>query len=102
MLTPHGLQKVDGTWRQSGDWASLQPQRVRVIKPILYAYCQECTTISIKVNTYAESFPEPIELKAEAELKIEKQVVTLMELVPSWEAIVGGQEAGEVQPRSLL
>lgn len=78
------LLKTDKGWRLSFDWDAIQPQRTRLIKPILYFSTSETATLSIQAKIFADSFPEPLLLNAEMIIKIEEKEAPIDEIFPNW------------------
>lgn len=83
-----GLQNVDGGWRLSIEWEAIQPQRTRLIRPVLYVYAQEPAEISIFARVFGDSFPEPLTLKASVSIQVKEKEVGLEDLVPEWERLL--------------
>ena len=53
---PDKLQTMDGGWRLSIEWEAIQPQRTRLIKPLLFVYPQESANLSISAKVFGNSF----------------------------------------------
>jgi len=87
------LQNSDEGWILSFAWEALQPQRIRLIKPVLYVYAPESATLSIRANIYADSFPEPFILEADAMIKVNQKKIPLQKLVPGWEKLIEEMES---------
>ena len=102
------LQRTDGGWRLSFAWEALQPQRIRLIMPVLYLYSAESAELSISAKVFADSFPEPLLLQANVSVEAKQTSVSLENLLPNWEKILRESEvenAGvgtSVFARSLL
>ncbi len=79
------LQRVGDCWSLSCEWESLQPQRKRLIEPILYIQVEESTKLNIEAKIFSDSFSEPLLLKAEAHIQVVEKQVDLEELIPDWE-----------------
>jgi hypothetical protein len=86
------LQHANGGWRLSFEWDALQPQRVRLVKPVLYLYSPEPARMSIKVKIFAESFPGPVSLEANVILEPTQVSVALADLLPNWKEIISRAE----------
>lgn len=87
------LQRIDGSWRLSFEWEALQPQRTRVIKPVLYVDAQESTKLIISARVYADSFPEPFSFRVDAEVGVRHGAVSIDELVPNWKELLKSEES---------
>jgi hypothetical protein len=74
------FQKTDKGWRLTFEWEALQPQRIRLITPVLCTYNPESTTISYKAKVFADSFPEPLDLKADVNIDVTQKLLGLEEL----------------------
>jgi hypothetical protein len=79
------IQATDRGWRLSFEWEAIQPQRVRLIKPIFYVYSPESAKLSFKARIFADSFPEPFILVASATIEVKQSTVDLVDLMPDWE-----------------
>jgi hypothetical protein len=82
------LQKTDLGWRLSFEWEALQPQRVRLIKPVLYAYSPESSKISISAKVFTDSLPEPNKLSAEIDIDVIREGKSFAEVVPKWRDVL--------------
>lgn len=78
------LQELDGGWKLAVEWDAIQPQRTRIVKPILYAYATESAQLAISATVYGDSFAEPIILTAGARIDVRDKDVELEELLPHW------------------
>lgn len=81
------LQNSSEGWTLSFEWEALQPQRIRLIKPVLYVYAPESSNLSIRANIYADSFAEPFVLEADAIIKVNQKEIPLQKLLPGWEKL---------------
>jgi hypothetical protein len=82
------LQKTNGGWGLSFEWEALQPQRIRLIKPVLYLYCPESAKLSISAKVFADSFPEHLVLEATVSVEAKQSFISLTNLLPDWDKIV--------------
>jgi len=80
------LQRTNVGWRLSFEWEALQPQRIRLVKPVVYAYSPTSTHLAVRARIFADSFPEPIELAAQMNIKVEQSSASLNDLLPRWRA----------------
>ncbi len=87
------LQYSNEGWSLSFEWEALQPQRIRLIRPVLYVYSPESATLSIRANIYADSFPEPFILEADAMIKVNQKAIPLKKLVPDYEKLLKEMES---------
>ncbi len=89
---PDLLQKTESGWRVVFEWDALQPQRVRLVRPILYAYTKEPTSITISARVFSENLREPQTLRAELEIATERTSANLSDTFPDWENILEEDE----------
>ena len=71
-------------WKLAFEWDALQPRRTRLIVPLIYVYCPESAVLTFEARVFADSFPEPISVQAQAEIVVTKTLWELDELVPKW------------------
>lgn len=82
------LQKTDKGWTLSAEWEAIQPQRIRLLKPLLYIYAPENTTISISVKILADSFPQPYEATLKMNVSVNNREVKLENILPEWKELL--------------
>jgi hypothetical protein len=82
------LQRIDRGWRLSFEWEALQPQRIRLIKPVLYVYSPVSTKLSIRAKMFADSFPEPFMLEANVSIEAKQNFIDLTDLLPNWKKLL--------------
>lgn len=82
------LQSVDGVWQLSFEWEALQPQRARLIKPVLYIHSPSTAKVSVRAKVFADSFPAPLIVSAELEITVQRSPVKLSEFLPDYEKIL--------------
>ncbi len=82
------LQSFEQSWRISFEWEALQPQRIRLIKPVLYVYSQESANLSIKAKVFADSFPKPFVLEADVSIEAKQSSAELEDILPDWESFL--------------
>jgi hypothetical protein len=63
---------------------ALQPQRIRLIKPVLYVYSPESAKLSIRAKVFADSFPEPFVLEANVSIEAKQSCTDLTDVLPNW------------------
>lgn len=78
------LQETEKGWKLTFDWEALQPQRTRVIKPILHFSSKGSAQLSVKAKIFADSFPEPMLLDACMDITINDKDSKLEEVLPDW------------------
>jgi hypothetical protein len=86
----NSFHRTDKGWRVSWEWDAIQPQRVLLIKPILWIYSPEPSQIGIKAKIFADTFAEPLALDVNWEMGPNQIDKTLRELLPDWERLVSG------------
>lgn len=82
------LQHSSEGWRLSFEWEAIQPQRIRLIKPVLYVYAPESATLSIKATIYADSFPEPFIFEGNLKIEVRQKDIPLQKLIPDWKKLL--------------
>jgi hypothetical protein len=82
------FKRIDRGWRLSFEWEALQPQRIRLIKPVLYVYSPESAKLSIKAKVFADSIPEPLVLEANVSIEANQSFTELTELLPDWKKLL--------------
>jgi hypothetical protein len=73
-----------GGWRLSFEWDALQPQRLRLIRPILYVLTFSDCEIGISAKIFSDFSPEPFDLEAKLKLKPRPIPTELGTLIPDW------------------
>jgi hypothetical protein len=81
-LNGQGLSKEEEGWKLSFDLGALQPQRIRLIKPVLFVIPKESTTLDFAAKLFANGFANPLALDAKLEIEVSPMRVTATELVP--------------------
>jgi hypothetical protein len=80
----HKLQRSETGWRTTFEWEALQPQRTRLMHPMLYAFAPETTEVSLRAKLFADIFPAPVELKGIVRVEVVPEITKLDTLVPNW------------------
>lgn len=80
----HKLQQRETGWHTTFEWEALQPQRTRLMHPILYAFAPETTEIRLRAKLFADIFPAPVELKGIISVEVVPEITQLDTLVPNW------------------
>jgi hypothetical protein len=76
------LKTIDKhTWTISCELEGLQPQRTKIIHPVIHASCFHDTTIQITAKIFAGSFAAPISLEAHASIEVDRRQVRFAELL---------------------
>jgi hypothetical protein len=91
-FTEETLQKIDQGWRVSFEWEALQPQRTRLIKPVLYIFTPESAKVTISAKVFADTFPEPFVLEASVSLDVQQTTAKLDDLLPNWNDLLEREE----------
>ena len=93
------LQHPDQGWRLSFEWEALQPQRTRLVKPVLYVHSPESATLSLSAKVFADSFPEPFLLEAEVRIEVKQRDTALNDVLPKWKELI--EEDNSKKSKSL-
>jgi hypothetical protein len=96
------LQKVEHGWRVSFEWEALQPQRVRLIKPLLYLFSPESSQVDINARVFADTFPEPLLLHATVQLDVKQRIAGVNEVLPNWQKLLDREMKKAVSASGLL
>lgn len=87
-FTAEKLQKTEKGWEVSIEWDAIQPQRTRLIKPILYVYSRETAEIELTARVFADSLPEAIVLSAKMNIQVNYKDVDLEDIAPEWRKLL--------------
>jgi hypothetical protein len=90
------LQVIEGGWKFGCEWDALQPQRRRLIKPVVFVYSSKPAKLSIKARVFADAFPKPIVLEATMNLEPTQKVVQLGTWWPEWRKLIEETETPTV------
>jgi len=82
------LHKDGKLWTMTIELDALQAQRVRLIEPVLYIYSPHSGVVHITAKVFADSFPEPFVLTSAVNIQATQRDVTLVDLIPNWEALL--------------
>jgi hypothetical protein len=85
------LQREELGWKLSFEWEALQPQRLRLIKPVLYIYSPESADLSLQAKVFADSLPKPLMLNANIRIDVKQSFLELTTLIPDWEKLTPPQ-----------
>jgi hypothetical protein len=88
-------QDGEQTWQLSFEWEALQPQRTRLVKPLLWVQARETTRLSIAARVYADTFPEPYDFNVVADVRVKHRSMALNDLLPTWRELL---ENGRPKP----
>jgi hypothetical protein len=84
-LTRRELKTIDKrNWSISFEWEGLQPQRTKIIQPVIYGSFFDNSVIHITARIFADSFAEPVSVEAEASIEVDRREVTFVELTSNW------------------
>jgi hypothetical protein len=87
---------TSGGWRLSFEWDALQPQRLRLIRPILYVLTFSDCEMGISAKIFSDFSPEPFDLEAKLKLKPRPIPTELGTLVPDWAERLEKQKRGNL------
>jgi len=79
------LSKEENGWTFAFEWGALQPQRTRLIKPVLSIKAVRDVSIEFAAKVFADSFPKPILLKTSLEIGVNLISVKVADLIPNLE-----------------
>ncbi len=82
------LTTTDRGWKLSFEWEALQPQRIRLVKPVLYVYSPESAKLSLRAKVFANSFPKPFLIEADVSIEVHQSFTDLADLLPNWEKLL--------------
>jgi hypothetical protein len=85
---PDKLQRIGRDWRLTFEWDALQPQRQRLIKPVLHVYSPKTAQLTIKAKVFADTFPEPFLLEAHLSIEAEPVISDLEMVLPDWKQLI--------------
>lgn len=94
-LNEEGLVETDDGWKLSFEWRALQPQLMRFMQPPIFITAQEPSEIKFTAKIFADSFPQPLNLDARIELKVEKYDLKLEQFIPNIDSLLGVEEDPE-------
>lgn len=83
------IHQVGEGWKLLFEWTALQPRRTRMIEPLVYARVAEPTTLRFTARVFADSFAEPVNVHAEAEIDPSIECIDLDQLAPNWRSVLG-------------
>jgi hypothetical protein len=87
------LQKTEGGWKISVEWEAIQPQRVRLLKPVLHLFARESASVVLRCRIFADSFGEPYEIRLGMKVVVQPRELELTEILPNWKEIVERETA---------
>jgi hypothetical protein len=79
-----GLTREGDGWSVRSELGTLQPQRIRILKPI-FAIATESAVLTLSAKIYADGLAQPISLAATLALVAESIDARVEELVPDLE-----------------
>lgn len=83
-----GFRQTDGGWRLTFEWAALQPNRRRLVAPVLFVKTRTSGSVAFKARVYADSLPEPVVLEAKLDVLVQQKKVAAKELFAGLESRV--------------
>jgi hypothetical protein len=87
-LSRKELKPIDKhNWSIPFELEGLQPQRAKLIQPVVYASCFHNTVMRISAKIFADSFAEPISVEAVANIEVERREVTVADLLSDWRSM---------------
>ena len=74
-------------WGQAGLAKSpaLQPQRIRLVAPVLFLKAQSNGTVKFAAKVFADSLPEPLSLEVQVDVVVTHRKVKVRDLVKNAE-----------------
>jgi hypothetical protein len=78
------LRQGHDSWSFAFEWSAMQPQRIRLIKPLVFVTTRQPATIEFNANVYADGFPQPVKLDATLRIDVEEQECKLADLMPEY------------------
>lgn len=87
VLTKEKLRRGVAGWNFSFEWVALQPQRVRIIQPPLFVNTTSTAEVEFTAKVFADSFPQPVSLRAVMLIQAQPKIIKLDELIPNLDEI---------------
>ena len=94
-LTEEGLVETDDGWKLSFEWRALQPHLTRFMQPPIFITAQESSKIKFTAKIFADSFPQPLNLDARIEIKVEEYNLKLEDFIPNIDSLLGVEKDPE-------
>lgn len=85
-LRSSGLVKLDEKWKLSFECGSIQPDRVRLVEPILFITAESSGVIDIETTVYADSFPTPVKCFAQFEVALKDTPMSVRDVMKDCDA----------------
>jgi len=76
------LQRVGNTWKLLLEWDAIQPQRVRMIKPLRHALPRGTGSLDIHARVYADSAPAPFSLAVRLDITVVERTASVEDVLP--------------------
>jgi hypothetical protein len=76
-----GFRKTENGWRLTIEWAALQPNRTRLVRPVFFVKASATGTVTFAAKIFADSLPEPISFEAVLEVTARPLRVQVGDLV---------------------
>lgn len=90
---PGSLQKIGEGWQLSQSWDAVQPQRKRIVKPVLYISSPISCNLEISARIYSDSFTIPLVLNASCRLEVTNVDTELSEFIPDWKEKISDKDS---------
>lgn len=81
---PNRLTKHGDCWKIYVEIGSVQPKRLRTLKPYIIARCSSTSNISISAKIYGDFRAAPLTINADAAIIMQRDVLSLEEFMPDW------------------
>jgi hypothetical protein len=101
-LEQEGFSKEGDGWKLSFEWGALQPQRMRLVKPVMFVMASESTALKFSARFFADGFAQPLDVAARLEIVVDPIDVTVDELLPDIRARLAEKPAVSVATGKVL
>jgi len=86
--SPNELHNTDNSWKILFEWNAVQPQRIRMIKPLFFALARSSCRVDIRARIYADTVPAPFSLTACLDIKVTEKQVSVQDVLPRLSEII--------------
>jgi hypothetical protein len=76
------LQRVGKNWKLALEWDAIQPQRMRVIKPLFYALARSTCRVDINARVYADTAPALFSLSVQLDITVREKIARVEDVLP--------------------
>jgi len=80
-----GFRKEGDNWRLTFEWSAIQPQRRRVVRPVLVVQSITSCELLFRAEVYADEFPTPDVLLANLKISTRSKSIEFKELIPDYQ-----------------